>query len=522
MPSARILVADDEPNLRRVLVTLLRRDGHEVVQASNGAEAIEMLSQDIDVVITDLRMPEADGMDVLRSASRGFPHIPVIMITAYGSVGQAVEAIKAGAFDYIEKPFEQDVIRTIVDKAVGQAVANRAAPRTSLYTDHDQSAESGRYGLVGQSGEMHSIFDVIEKVADSPSTVLITGESGTGKELVAKALHENSSRKNAPFIKINCAAIPKTLMESELFGYEKGAFTGATSSKPGRFELADGGSLFLDEIGEIPVEMQVKLLRAIQESEFERVGGIKTLKVDVRLITATNRDLEQEISRGNFREDLYYRLNVVPLQIPPLRRRRGDIPFLVRHIVRKFNERLKKNVTGLSDEALAVLESHSWPGNIRELENVLERTILFCKAERIERHDLPPELTAHANDVAAAAGAADKAAADKAERAERAERNDRSDKLERAERPTTAMGPDDDDSDGAPDTMAGAELSGDTSLKDIVRAETNRVERELIVKALDETSGNVTQAARLLKISRKSLQMKMKEFGLRDREGTSS
>jgi DNA-binding NtrC family response regulator len=525
MPTARILVADDEPNLRRVLVTLLRRDGHEVVQAQNGAEAIEMLAQDIDVVITDLRMPEADGMDVLRAASRAYSHIPVIMITAYGSVGQAVEAIKAGAFDYIEKPFEQDVIRTIVDKAVRQAAANRQAPRPALYADGDPASErQGRYGLVGQSAEMHGIFEVIDKVADSPSTVLITGESGTGKELVAKALHENSSRKNGPFIKINCAAIPKTLMESELFGYEKGAFTGATSSKPGRFELADGGSLFLDEIGEIPVEMQVKLLRAIQESEFERVGGIKTIKVDVRLITATNRDLEQEIARGNFREDLYYRLNVVPLQIPPLRRRRGDIPYLVRHIVRKFNERLKKNVSGVSDEALAALEAHSWPGNIRELENVLERTILFCKAERIERHDLPAELTAHAGEVAAASGGQAAGGGGGQAIPERGDRNDRS---ERTERPGGAGGADrvpvaisdEEDSDGAADAMSSSELSGDTSLKDIVRAETSRVERELIVKALDETSGNVTQAARLLKISRKSLQMKMKEFGLRDREG---
>ncbi|MEZ4363877.1 MAG: sigma-54 dependent transcriptional regulator [Kofleriaceae bacterium] len=490
MQPARILVADDEPNLRRVLVTLLRRHGHEVVQASNGAEAIEMLSQDIDIVITDLRMPDADGMEVLRAASRGFPHVPVIMITAYGSVGQAVEAIKAGAFDYIEKPFEQDVIRTIVEKAVGQAAANRAAPRSALYGGGD--ADHGRYGLVGQSEEMHAIFEVIEKVADSPSTVLITGESGTGKELVAKALHENSSRKHAPFIKINCAAIPKTLMESELFGYEKGAFTGATTSKPGRFELADGGSLFLDEIGEIPVEMQVKLLRAIQESEFERVGGIKTLKVDVRLITATNRDLEQEITRGNFREDLYYRLNVVPLQIPPLRKRVGDIPYLVRHIVRKFNERLKKNVVGLSDDALELLESHSWPGNIRELENVLERTILFCQADTIAAGDLPPEFAAHAAEVAGHAAATV------------------------SERAITVV--DEDESDGFPEPTA-AELSGDTSLKDIVRAETSRVERELIVKALEETTGNVTQAARLLKISRKSLQMKMKDFGLRDREG---
>ncbi len=488
--AARILVADDELNLRRVLVALLRRDGHDVVQASNGSEAIERLG-DVDVVITDLRMPQADGMEVLRTATKNFPQTPVIMITAYGSVGQAVEAIKNGAFDYIEKPFEQEQIKTIVDKAIGQAAANRMAPRPTLYSDAEAT---GKYGLVGQSAEMHGIFAIIEKVADSPTTVLITGESGTGKELVAKALHEQSSRKGEPFIKINCAAIPKTLMESELFGYEKGAFTGATSSKPGRFELANGGTLFLDEIGEIPVEMQVKLLRAIQESEFERVGGLKTIKVDVRLITATNRDLEAEIKNGNFREDLYYRLNVVPLQIPPLRKRSGDVPLLVRHIIKKFNERLKKNITSLADDALAALEAHSWPGNIRELENVLERTLLFTKGERIERADLqlssnpgsepPPPI------------------------------------MPRTATTSGAMMPmTEDDLEDDVDGVVG-EASGQTSgsLKDIVRAETSRVERELIVKALEETGGNVTQAARLLKISRKSLQMKMKELGLRDKD----
>ncbi len=482
MQPAKILVADDEQNLRRVLTALLRRDGHDVVQAASGLEAIEHLAE-VDVVITDLRMPGADGMEVLRTASAKHPHVPVIMITAYGSVGQAVEAIKAGAFDYIEKPFEQDSIRVIVDKAIGQAAANRLAPQPTLYTTPDPESR-GKFGLVGNSAEMQAIFAVIEKVADTPSTVLITGESGTGKELVAKALHEQSSRNDEPFIKINCAAIPKTLMESELFGYEKGAFTGATSSKPGRFELADGGTLFLDEIGEIPVEMQVKLLRAIQESEFERVGGLKTIKVDVRLITATNRDLEQEVGRGNFREDLFYRLNVVPLQIPPLRRRTGDIPMLVQHIIKKFNERLKKSITGVSDDALAALESHTWPGNIRELENVLERTILFTKGDRIERADL--QLASAANDPASQSQS----------------------QAVPMLTPGAIAGTDDDED---------AELSG--SLKEAVRAETARVERELIVKALDETGGNVTQAARLLKISRKSLQMKMKEFGLRDREG---
>ena len=476
MPPAKILVADDEQNLRRVLVTLLRREGHEVVQAANGLEAIDRIGE-VDIVITDLRMPGATGMEVLRAAAKTHPHVPVIMITAYGSVGQAVEAIKAGAFDYVEKPFEQEAIRLVVEKAIGQAAANKMAPRSTLWDGGGES--KGKYGLVGNSAEMHNIFTIIEQVADTPSTVLITGESGTGKELVAKALHEQSSRKNEPFIKINCAAIPKTLMESELFGYEKGAFTGATSSKPGRFELADHGTLFLDEIGEIPVEMQVKLLRAIQESEFERVGGLKTIKVDVRLVTATNRDLELEITRGNFREDLFYRLNVVPLQIPPLRKRTGDIPLLVAHIIKRFNERLKKAITGIADDALVALEQHLWPGNIRELENVLERTILFCKSDHIERADLQ------------LGGAA----------------------VEQSQPIPIAIITAVPDEDG--EDVAG-EPSG--SLKDIVRAETSRVERELIVKALDETGGNVTQAARLLKISRKSLQMKMKEFGLRDKE----
>ena len=488
--SARILVADDEPNLRRVLVAILRREGYEVVQAADGSDAIEALAQPIDVIITDLKMPQVDGMEVLRHASAHHPSVPVIMITAFGTVDNAVAAVKAGAFDYIEKPFEQEQIRIIVHKAVKQAHLSRREARPTLALPFDVMGGSGgtrgAFGLVGDSPEMQAVFSIIAKVADTPSTVLITGESGTGKELVAKALHEHSSRKGGPFIKINCAAIPKTLMESELFGYEKGAFTGATSSKPGRFELADTGTLFLDEIGEIPVEMQVKLLRAIQESEFERVGGIKTLKVDVRLITATNRDLEKEIKEGNFREDLFYRLNVVPLAIPPLRQRSDDIPLLVDHIIAKFNERLKKKVRGISDEAMRLLKLHSWPGNIRELENVLERTILLCTGDLIEVDDLPADL-----------------------RAGEAEPPVRGLSQEMAIPAAVA----------AVAALAEAREPGaSTSLKAMVRAETSRVERELIARALDETGGNVTQAAKLLKISRKSLQMKMKEFGLRDRE----
>jgi two-component system response regulator AtoC len=339
---------------------------------------------------------------------------------------------------------------------------------------------------VGESAAIRAVYAVIEKVADTPSTVLITGESGTGKELIARALHEFSSWHAGPFIKINCAAIPKTLMESELFGYEKGAFTGAVGAKPGRFELAHGGTLFLDEIGEIPVEMQVKLLRVLQESEFERVGGIKTIKVDVRLVAATNRDLHAEVAASAFREDLYYRLNVVPIHLPPLRERREDIPLLVGHFIAKFNERLKKQITGIDAEAVERLAGYHWPGNIRELENVIERTMLFGEGPTIRASDLPGELLGVGPPP---------------------------DRYEER-RPTPPH--------GTPVVSAAASLlvGGEavSSLKEAVRAETERVERDLIQRALDETAGNVTQAARKLQISRKSLQTKMKELGLRDKE----
>jgi two-component system, NtrC family, response regulator AtoC len=447
-----------------VLGAILSRDGYDVIEATDGEAAIDLIGPGVVAIVTDLRMPKLDGMGLLRRVATEHPDIPVIMITAHGSVDSAVEAVKLGAFDYIEKPFEQAQIRQVVDKAVKTHELNSRAPRPQI-----SSGGAGRYGLVGKSPALEALFAVVEKVADTPSTVLITGESGTGKELVARALHANSSRKDGPFIKINCAAIPKTLMESELFGYEKGAFTGAVSSKPGRFELADTGTLFLDEIGEIPVEMQVKLLRVLQESEFERVGGIKTIKVDVRLVTATNRDLLKEVAQQNFREDLYYRLNVVPIHLPPLRERIEDVPLLVEHFVRKFNERLKKNIARVEDDALERLLSHPWPGNIRELENVLERSILFCEGNSIRARDLPHEVSGQ---------------------------------TDAPMRPlsTSASGP-------APEG----------SLKEMVRQETERLERELIQRALDETGGNVTQAARKLKISRKSLQNKMKDFGLRDK-----
>ncbi len=420
----------------------------------------------VHTVITDLKMPGLDGMGLLKRLSAEYPDVPVVMITAHGSVESAVEAVKLGAFDYLEKPFEQEQIRQVVAKALNTYALARRDARP------EEPSGQGRFRLVGQSPAIRTIYGVVEKVANTPSTVLISGESGTGKELIARALHENSSRHGGPFIKINCAAIPKTLMESELFGYDKGAFTGAVGAKPGRFELAHGGTLFLDEIGEIPVEMQVKLLRVLQESEFERVGGIKTIKVDVRLVTATNRDLLAEVGAGAFREDLFYRLNVVPIHIPPLRERREDIPLLADHFIAKFNDRLKKEIAAITPEAVERLVAYQWPGNIRELENLMERTVLFCEGPEIRVSDLPPEVAGAAAPTVAAA----------------------------------VHAPGDESLRPAPE-----------SLKEAVRAETERVERELIQRALDATGGNVTQAARKLKISRKSLQTKMKELGLREK-----
>jgi len=491
--------------MRRVLEAILRREGYDVITAANGIEALSGMSANVHTVITDLKMPGLDGMGLLKRLSADYPDVPVVMITAHGSVENAVEAVKLGAFDYLEKPFEQEQIRQIVSKAMNTYALARRDATPELPTSR------GRFKLIGQSGAIRQIFVAVEKVADTPSTVLITGESGTGKELIARALHENSSRHTGPFIKINCAAIPKTLMESELFGYDKGAFTGAVGAKPGRFELAHGGTLFLDEIGEIPIDMQVKLLRVLQESEFERVGGIKTIKVDVRLVAATNRDLAQEVANGGFREDLYYRLNVVPLHLPPLRDRREDIPFLASHFIAKFNERLKKQVTGIAPEAVQRLAIYNWPGNIRELENVMERTILFCEGPEIRLENLPPELlhlgpTALAEDSGRVTGPGMAAVG--------------------ATAPGLpgAAGPASPTPMSLPSplgsTPAAAPPSAASSLKEAVRAETERVERELIQRALDETGGNVTQAARKLKISRKSLQTKMKEFGLRDREIT--
>ncbi len=457
----QVLVADDEDNLRRVLKAQLQHDGYDVHCVADGEAVLQAMDEHhIDVLITDLRMPKLDGMEVLKVVSAHHPNVPVIMITAHGTVDTAVEALKLGAFDYVTKPFDRVEFRTVVAKAA------RTRELSQEHVSGDPN-ERGRYRIIGQSEPMREVYDVIEKVADTPSTVLITGESGTGKELIARALHENSSRKEKPFVSVNCAAIPPDLLESELFGYEKGAFTGAVTSKPGRFELADGGTLFLDEIAEIPVSMQVKLLRALQEQAFERVGGIKTIHVDSRLIAATNRDLKARLADGGFRKDLYYRLNVVHVSLPPLRDRPSDIPLLLEHFVQKFNAKLDRQFRGFDEEALARLMRYPWPGNIRELENLVERCMIFAEDGRVSVQHLPAEIR---------------------------------------------------DSGGEPGTVASdiRATPGETGLKEAVREATLKLEREFIGRALHQTGGNVTHTARLLKISRKSLQNKMKELGLRD------
>jgi nitrogen regulation protein NR(I) len=464
---AHVLIVDDELNIRRVLAAMLKRDGYEVTTAADGEQALAVLQRTpIHVVVTDLVMPRLGGMQLLERVRAEYPDIPVILITAHGTVDSAVAALKAGAFDYVTKPFEQEELRKVIAKA---ARANDLERRSV----HEGTAEGDRPPLVGTSPSMRTIYDMVARVADSPSTVLITGESGTGKELIARALHRGSSRRDKPLIKVNCAAIPKDLVESELFGYQRGAFTGAVGDKPGRFELADGGTLFLDEIGEIPVEIQVKLLRALQESEFERVGGIKTLKVDVRLIAATNRDLKSLIAEGRFREDLYYRLAVVPIALPPLRDRREDIPLLVAHFIEKYDRRLGKSVERIDDDALQLLVDYGWPGNIRELENLMERSVLFADGPSIRASSLPDSLRETGTPPP----------------------------------PIAAMGP-----LGAIAAPSGA------SMKEIVRQAQAELEKELISRALEETGGNVTRAAKRLQISRKSLQVKMKDLGLRDVE----
>jgi len=380
----RILVVDDEINMQVVLRAMLKKEGYEVFTAPDGREALKVLADDdIDVVVTDLKMPNMDGMGLLERVAADYPAVPVIMITAHGTVATAVDALKKGAFDYVTKPFEQDELKNVVLKAI----------KTRRLSDEEFVAgadEIDRYGIVGASEPMQEIFETIKRVAPTTTTILISGETGTGKELIANAIHINSPRKGNPLIKINCAAIAENLMESELFGYEKGAFTGAVSDRRGKFELADGGTIFLDEIGDMSLKTQAKVLRVLQEQVVEPVGGAAGVRVDVRVLAATNKDLEKEMEEGRFRQDLYYRLNVIPLRIPPLRDRKEDIPILVERFIRDFAVKEGDTEKKVADEVLTILMKYHWPGNVRELKNIIERLVIMTPTGVITKCDILP------------------------------------------------------------------------------------------------------------------------------------
>jgi DNA-binding NtrC family response regulator len=381
----RILVADDHDSLRRGIVRALSDAHHEVDEAPNGNVAIEKLHEgQFDVVVSDLKMGGSDGLDVLRTAKSLHPTTAVILMTAFGSVHTAVEAMKIGAFDYVQKPFEIEEMELKVEKAI----EHRRLKHEIEYLRHTQQDIYDFDRIVGASGALQSVLSIVKKVAKSNTTVLIRGETGTGKELIAGAIHHNSMRAGRNFVKVNCAALQENLLESELFGHEKGAFTGADKQRVGRFEQADGGTLFLDEVGDMSANTQAKILRVLQEHEFERLGGTRTLRVDVRVITATNRNLPQMVANGQFREDLYYRLNVVSIDMPPLRERKEDIQQLASFFLRRFAGELKKRIDGLSPDALKLLMRYNWPGNIRELENAIERAVLLTEGPLLSSTDL--------------------------------------------------------------------------------------------------------------------------------------
>ena len=386
--SARVLVVDDERSMREFLEIFLRSEGHAVRTADGlGAAKAELSADDFDVVITDVQMPGGTGLDLLRTVQAESPETVVIVMTAFASTETAIEAMKAGAYDYVSKPFKVDEMRVVVEKALEKkllASENRRL-RRELSQGRDRS-------IVGSSAAMRRVFEFVAQVADTRANVLISGESGTGKEVVARAIHRASERRDAPFVALNCGAIPENLLESELFGHVKGAFTGAVQNKAGLFEVAQSGTVFLDEIAELGLQLQVKLLRVIQERVFRRVGGTSDVRFDARIVAATNRKLADEVREGRFREDLYYRLNVIEIPLPPLRERRDDIPLLVEHFVEKYGRELGKSVEGIDADALARLHEHAFPGNVRELENVIERAVALCRSPRIGLDLLPPAL----------------------------------------------------------------------------------------------------------------------------------
>jgi DNA-binding NtrC family response regulator len=456
VPNERILIVEDEKLVRWSLKERLKKEEYEVFEADTGGGGLTVLKEEvIDLLLLDYRLPDMTGLDVLRTTVKTHPEMPVILMTAYSSVDSAVEAIKLGAYDYINKPFNHDEMVVTIGRALESSRLRREV-------HHHRSEQQKRYGLssiIGESPAMEEVFNLIEKIARSQATtVLITGESGTGKDLVAKAIHYASDRADRPFMNITCSALPETLLESELMGHERGSFTDARSLKKGLFEIADSGTVFLDEIGDMGVLLQAKVLRFLQEKTFKRVGGGKDITVDVRIIAATNRDLIQAVKEGRFREDLYYRLKVIPIMLPPLRARKDDIPHLVNYFVDGFNREFKKSTKGVSIGAMERLMAYGWPGNVRELRNVVERAMILENKPELDVADLPAEI-----------------------------------------RDPSPAGP-----ASVPDGFRLPEAG--FPLRDI--------EQEMVKQALDKTRGNQTRAARLLSISRDALRYKMKKYGL--------
>jgi DNA-binding NtrC family response regulator len=444
-----ILVVDDEPNVRESF-RLVLEDAYEVIDVPDGQRALEAVrASQVDLVLLDIRLPEMDGIEVLERIKSIDEGVEVILVTAVKTVRTAVEAMKLGAFDYVTKPFDEDELLSLVRRALQK----RSLEREVTFLRGELARQHDREDIVGEHPEMQKLSRLITQVARTTTTVLITGESGTGKELIARAIHHRGPRRDKPFVPVNPAAIPESLVESELFGHEKGAFTGAHQRKLGRFELAQGGTLFLDEIGLLRPEVQAKLLRVLQEREIERVGGTHSIKIDVRIVAATNLDLKRAVATGAFREDLFYRLNVVPITVPPLRDRIEDLPLLVDHFIRRYNHECNKRIEALTPDALAALGAYGWPGNVRELQNIVERTVVLVDGPLISAADLPLDLT-----ISPA-------------------------------RPGTASG-------------------GDKRSLDLNEA-SDRFERLIVQRVLEEARGNVSEAARVLGLHRNSLKMKL-------------
>jgi DNA-binding NtrC family response regulator len=452
--AAKILIVDDEAEMRKSLANLLRREKYEIAEASGGKEALDRLASDVfDLVITDLRMEPMSGLELLKQVKHASPDVEVIVVSGAGTIESAVDAMKLQAFDFITKPFQVDEILPRVRNAVEKSRLKEEVRRLRREIEQGHSYN----GIIGGSKQMQELFGVVRSIAETDVTVVIQGETGTGKELIARAIHYNSPRKMSRFVGINCGALSETLLESEIFGHEKGAFTGATNQRKGIFEVADGGTLLLDEIGETSSSTQVKLLRVLQEGELHRVGGSNPIKVNVRVLAATNRNLEELVKNGRFRQDLYYRLNVFPIMLAPLRERTEDIPPLVSHFIEKGKARTNKEIKGVTPQAMAVLIACSWPGNVRELENVIQRMMVVAKGEVLDLPDLPLEIRGK-------------------------------------------------------ETESKAEPK---RLQEMARESSEIIEKNAIADALAKTGGNVTRSAKALGISRATLQTRMKKYSLR-------